>query len=93
MRRSPWKKDQVAVYSYGNELAEDFSINHMKFHVKERLDKFVMEDLAIYMTEAYYLVVADDQVLNQINDMQAKSLRWQRQPDQYRVRFGYGRNG
>ena len=41
------EKDQVAVYSYGNELAEDFSINHMKFHVKERLDKFVMEDLAI----------------------------------------------
>ncbi|MFR8518701.1 MAG: ABC transporter permease, partial [Emergencia timonensis] len=67
------EKDQVAVYSYGNELAEDFSINHMKFHVKERLDKFVMEDLAIYMTEAYYLVVADDQVLNQINDMQAKA--------------------
>ncbi len=32
-----------------------------------------MEDLAIYMTEAYYLVVADDQVLNQINDMQAKA--------------------
>ena len=63
----------MAVYSYGNELAEDFSINHMKFHVKERLDKFVMEDLAIYMTEAYYLVVADDQVLNQINDMQAKA--------------------
>ena len=67
------KKDEVAVHSYGDELAEDFSINQMKFQVKERLDKFVMEDLAIYMTEAYYLVVADDQVLNQINDMQAKA--------------------
>ena len=84
------EKDQVAVYSYGNELAEDFSINHMKFHVKERLDKFVMEDLAIYMTEAYYLVVADDQVLNQINDMQAKVACYQKmQNEVYDLRFPF----
>lgn len=66
-------KDQVAAYSYGDELSEDFSINDMQFHVKARLDKFTVEDLSVYMTDAYYLVVADDQVLTQINDLQTKA--------------------
>ena len=67
------EKDQVAVYSYGNGLADDFSINDMQFHVKERLDSFTLENLSVYMTDSNYLVVADGQVLMDINDMQTKA--------------------
>ena len=68
-------KDQVAVYSSADRLEEDFSINDMKFHVKERLDSFTLENLSVYMTDTHYLVVADGQVLEQLNDMQHKAYR------------------
>ena len=67
------KKDQVAAYSYGSDLPESFSINGMQLHVKERLSSFTIEDLSVYMTDAHYLVVADDQALTQIYGLQAKA--------------------
>ncbi len=72
-RKISLEKDQVGTYSYGDDLAEDFAINDMQFHVKERVEKFTVEDLSVYMTDAHYIVVADDQVLSQIKDLQAKA--------------------
>ncbi len=65
-------KDQTAVYSEGETLPERFSLGNMSFRMKKQVDQFFLNEGEMeYMRSAFdigihYLVVSDDQVLQEI---------------------------
>lgn len=67
-------KDQVAVYSRGVDLPDDFTLSKARLHVKERFSDFdVVSDAEAYMMDLHYIVVSDEEVLQQLYEQQRQA--------------------
>ncbi|MGN0658511.1 MAG: ABC transporter permease [Emergencia sp.] len=79
------KRNEAGVYVRGAELGEHFTLCQTDFHVVRELGRFdSIANSEAFMTDLYYVVVSDDEVLRDIYQKQAEaygdnasSIRWQ----------------